>query len=141
MNPIRVALLLVCACAIAQGVRAQSKSSDSSKSGGSTVTAPPSGDDAASKTALQLFDEAETYARKKFADFKKLQVPYDELLKRKIEKEQRDLAAKYASVLAARKLSGSDIYYLGMLYNLAGKPDQAYATMQRFLDESPEASG
>jgi thiol-disulfide isomerase/thioredoxin len=139
MNPIRLSLLLVCSFAIAQGVRAQSKSSDSSKSG-ATVTAAPRGEDA-NKTGLQLFDEADTYARKKFEDFKKLKVPYDELLKRKIEKEQRDLAARYAAVLAARKLTGSDIYYLGMLHNLSGKPDDAYEAMQRFLNESPEASG
>src|SRR6185436_807922 len=63
------------------------------------------------------------------------------LLKQKIEKEQRDLANKYAGVLAARKLSGNDIYYLGMLHNLAGKPDDAYEAMQRFLNEGPEASG
>jgi len=68
-------------------------------------------------------------------------MPYDDLLKQKIEKEQRDLAANYVRVLAARKLTGSDIYYLGMLHNLAGKPDDAYETMRRFLNESPEASG
>jgi thiol-disulfide isomerase/thioredoxin len=90
---------------------------------------------------LQLFDEADSYARKKFEDFKKLKVPYDALLRQKIEKEQRDLAAKYAGALAVRKLSGSDIYYLGMLHNLAGQPDDAYQVMQRFLNESPDASG
>jgi thiol-disulfide isomerase/thioredoxin len=141
MNLIRLLVLLVCSGAIAQGVRAQSGSSESSKSGGSTVTATLSADDAANKTASQLFDEADSYARKKFETFKKLKVPYDEPLKQKIEKEQRDLAAKYAAVLAARKLTGTDIYYLGMLHNLAGKPDDAYQAMQRFLNESPEASG
>jgi thiol-disulfide isomerase/thioredoxin len=141
MNLIRLSLLLICSCAIAQGVRAQSKSSASSKSGDSTVTATPSDADAANKTASQLFDEADSYARNKFEDFKKAKMPYDNLLKQKIEKEQRDLAAKYAVVLAARKLSGTDIYYLGMLNNLAGKPDGAYEAMQRFLNESREASG
>jgi len=141
MNLVRLSLFLVCSCAIAQGVWAQSKSPESSKPGASTVTATPSGDDAANKTASQLFDEADTYARKKFEAFKKLKMPYDDLLKQKIEKEQRDLAANYVRVLAARKLTGSDIYYLGMLHNLAGKPEDAYETMRRFLNESPEASG
>jgi len=141
MNSVRLSLLLVCSCAIAQGVWAQSKSSESSKSGESTITETPRGDDSANKTASQLFNDADTYARKKFETFQKLKMPYDDLLKLKIEKEQRDLAAKYAAVLAARKLTGGDIYYLGMLYNLAGKPDGAYEAMQRFLNESPEASG
>jgi len=105
------------------------------------VTEAPRGDDAANKTAAQLFEDADTYARNKFEAFKKLKMPYDDLLKQKIEKEQRDLAAKYAGLLAVRKITGSDVYYLGMLHNLAGKPEDAYDAMQRFLTESPEASG
>jgi thiol-disulfide isomerase/thioredoxin len=90
---------------------------------------------------MQLFEDADSYTRKKFEAFEKLKMPYDDQLKQKIEKEQRELAARYSVVLAARKLSGNDIYYLGMLYNLAGKPDGAYEAMQRFLSDNPAASG
>src|ERR1041385_6855914 len=68
-------------------------------------------------------------------------MPYDDRLKQKVEREQRELASAYATALAARKLTGSDTYYLGMLYNLAGKADGAYEAMQRFLNENAGASG
>src|SRR5256714_12804215 len=88
--------------------------------GAETAATKSSGDDASEgRTPAQLFDEADNYTRKKFEAFEKLKMPYDEQLKEKIEKEQRDLAIKYATTLAGRKLSGSDVYYLGLLYNLA----------------------
>jgi thiol-disulfide isomerase/thioredoxin len=93
------------------------------------------------RSAAQLFEEANDYARKKFAALEKQKVPYDAQLKLKIEKDQRDLAVKDASLLAARQLSGRDVYYLGLLYNLAGKTDAAFDAMQRFLNENPNATG
>jgi thiol-disulfide isomerase/thioredoxin len=93
------------------------------------------------RSAAQLFAEADNYTRKKFAALEKQKVPYDAQLKLKIEKEQRDLAVRYAGLLAARKLSGTDVYYLGLLYNLAGKSDDAFDAMQRFLSESPQVAG
>ncbi|MFN2576690.1 MAG: redoxin domain-containing protein [Pyrinomonadaceae bacterium] len=93
------------------------------------------------KTAAALFAEADNYAREKFEAFKKLKMPFDDQLKQKIEREQRELAARYATALAARKLNGSDIYYLGLLYNLAGQFDGAYDAMKRFLNENPNAGG
>ena len=65
--------------------------------------------------------------------FEKLKMPYDDQLKQKIEREQRDLATRSAATLAARKLNGNDVYYLGLLYNLAGKFDGAFDAMQRFI--------
>src|SRR6476469_6116901 len=64
------------------------------------------------RTAAQLFEDADTYAQKKFADFEKQKMPYDQRLEEKIRQEQIDLAAKHATVLAARKLEGQDVYYL-----------------------------
>src|SRR5207249_348608 len=59
----------------------------------------------------------------------------------KIKQEQRDLAANYAALLAARKLEGQDVYYLGLLYNLARNYDAALDVMRRFLVENPKAMG
>ena len=98
-------------------------------------------DAAQAKSAAQLFDEADNYARRKFEAFEKLKMPYDDQLKQKIEREQRDLAARSAATLAARKLNGNDVYYVGLLYNLAGKFDGAFDAMQRFLNENPTATG
>lgn len=144
MNLIRSLFLLICCCAISQFVSAQSnlsKGGDSSKPGESSSEKSPASDDLDKKSAAQLFADADTYAHRKFDAFEKLKMPYDDQLKQKIEKEQHELAARYAALLATRKLSGDEIYYLGMLYNLAGKPDGAYPAMQRFLNENPETSG
>src|SRR5438552_15869223 len=88
------------------------------------------------RTAAQLFEDADTYTQKKFAEFEKRQMPYDQRLEEQIKQEQRDLGAKHATVLAARKLEGQDVYYLGMLYNLAKNFDAALDAMRRFLSEN-----
>ena len=93
------------------------------------------------RDAAQLYEEADTYAQKKFDDFEKRHMPFDARLADKIKQEQRDLAARYAVVLAARKPQGKDVYYLGMLYNLARNYDAAYETMRRFLTENSNATG
>ncbi len=94
-----------------------------------------------SRSASNLFEEADTYANKKFEQFNKLKTPYDRQVEDRIKKEQRELAATYAKVLTARKLEGKDVYYLGLLYNLARDFDNALVTMRRFLDENPQTSG
>ncbi|HSP64293.1 MAG TPA: TlpA disulfide reductase family protein [Pyrinomonadaceae bacterium] len=93
------------------------------------------------RDAAQLYQEADTYAQKKFDDFEKRHMPFDARLADKIKQEQRDLAARYAAVLAARKLQGKDVYYLGVLYNLARNYDAAYEMMRRFLTENSNATG
>lgn len=93
------------------------------------------------RTALQLFEDADNYTQKKFAEFEKRKMPYDQRLEEKIKQEQRDLAGQHATVLAARKLDGQDVYYLGLLYNLARNFDAALETMRRFLTENQSASG
>src|SRR3989442_4873510 len=93
------------------------------------------------RTAAQLFEDADKYLEKKFAEFEKRRMPFDARLSDKIKQEQRDLAASYAALLAARKLEGQDVYYLGMLYNLARNFDAALETMRRFLAENPKATG
>ena len=93
------------------------------------------------RMAAQLFEDADTYTQKKFADFEKRKMPYDQRLEEKINQEQRDLAVRYATVLAARKLESKDVYYLGLLYNLAKNFDAALEAMRRFLTEDKSATG
>jgi thiol-disulfide isomerase/thioredoxin len=93
------------------------------------------------KDAAQLYEEADNYAQKKFDDFEKRHMPFDARLVDKIKQEQRDLAARYAVLLAARTPQGRDVYYLGMLYNLARNYDAAYEMMRRFLTENSNATG
>src|SRR5712692_9041661 len=93
------------------------------------------------RDAAQLYEEADTYAQNKFDDFKKRHMPFDARLADRIKQEQRDLAARYAVVLAARQPQGKDVYYLGMLYNVARNYDAAYEVMRRFLTENSNATG
>jgi thiol-disulfide isomerase/thioredoxin len=93
------------------------------------------------RTAVQLYDDANDYTQKKFEEFTKLHIPYDDQLAAKIKREQRDLATRNATVLATRKLEGKDVYYLGLLYNLAQNQDAALTAMRRFLTENPQVTG
>ena len=94
-----------------------------------------------SRTAAQLFEDADTYTQRKFADFEKQKMPYDKRLEEKIKQEQRDLAGKHATVLATRKLEAQDFYYLGMLHNLAKNFEAASEAMNSFLNENKNATG
>ena len=92
------------------------------------------------RAAKVLYEEAKSYLDTVFAGFNKQKIPYDQKLEAKTKQEQKDLAAKYAAVLQARKsLSEGDTYYLGMLHYLAGNGDGALLAMRRYL--SGEASG
>jgi thiol-disulfide isomerase/thioredoxin len=92
------------------------------------------------RSAKVLFDEANSYLEKKFAEFNKQKTAYDPTLETKTRQEQKDLANKYASVLKARPLQPADVYYLGMLYHIGGNADAALETMLRYLD-SKDAQG
>ena len=107
----------------------------------STKTSAASVESNESRPAADLYDEANNYTQKKFAEFEKLKMPYDERLEEKIKREQRDLATRFATVLTNRKLQPDEVYYLGLLYNLARDFDHAMESMQRYLKEKPDASG
>jgi hypothetical protein len=92
-----------------------------------------------SRTAAQLFEEADNYSRKKFEEFEKLKMPFDKRLEEKIKLEQQDLAGRHAATVAVRKLAGNDVYYLGMLYNLAHNFDGALKHCGA-SGENPEAT-
>jgi len=49
------------------------------------------------RPAKVLFEEARSYVDKKFAEFNKQKIAYDQKLETKTKQEQRELAAKYAA--------------------------------------------
>ena len=138
-------LLLCCVVSIgsasAQSGRVKEANSALSPDEASKTSAAKSTEAKDSRDAAQLYEEADNYAQKKFDDFEKAHMPFDARLADKIKQEQRDLAGRYATLLAARKLEGKDIYYLGLLYNLARNFDAADESMRRFLNENPGATG
>src|SRR5260370_7276794 len=138
-------LVLICSLpfhsTFAQSGRVKDAATTALTNDGSKTTPGNVSDPKESRPALQLYEDANTYVQKKFAEFEKRGMPYDERLEGKIKQEQRDLAARYATTLAARKLEGQDVYYLGLLYNLAWNYDAALEAMRRFLTENPKATG
>src|SRR5215207_5333726 len=90
--------------------------------------------------AQTLYEEASQYAQRKFDEFRQKQVPYDPLLEQKTLQEQRDLALQHAARLAVRApLRGTDLYYSGLLYSLAGKGEGALDSMRKFLADTEPA--
>ena len=92
-------------------------------------------------SAKELFEEANTYSKKKFAEFESKKIPFNDNLLKFTYKEQKQLAAKNAAIVATRaNLSGEDVYYLGMLNWLADNSENAAASFQKYLaSENPLA--
>ena len=128
---------LVCNAALAQSGRVR----DASTSLDTKSAAEKSIDASDARTAAQLFEDADKYVQRKFDAFAKLKMPYDPRVDERVKREQRELAVKYSALIAARKPTGQDVYYLGLLYNLAGNSDAATEAMRRYLNENPTAAG
>ncbi|HZI87536.1 MAG TPA: TlpA disulfide reductase family protein [Pyrinomonadaceae bacterium] len=89
-------------------------------------------------TAQALYEEANNYLDKKFAEFNKQKLAYDPKLDSTTKQEQKDLAARHAALLQARgNLKETDRYYLGMLHHLAGNSDGALKEMRTFIAGVP----
>ncbi|HWS54803.1 MAG TPA: TlpA disulfide reductase family protein, partial [Pyrinomonadaceae bacterium] len=92
------------------------------------------------KTSQALYEEAASYARRKFEEFEAKQVPFNELLRHEVLHDQRKLAERHVAALAARgTLAGEDLYYSGLLYVLAGRGPAALDAMRRFLAAGADA--
>jgi thiol-disulfide isomerase/thioredoxin len=83
----------------------------------------------------QMFDEANTYNKTKFAEYEQNKVAYSERLRLQTEREQRQLAAKYATSAATRtSLTSDDIYYIGLLHWIAENLDGTAEFLKKYLD-------
>ncbi len=85
-------------------------------------------------TAEQMFNEANAYAKNKFAEYEQQKKPFNDALYKQTLLEQKQLAAKYATAVSMRQnTAGEDFYYLGMLNWLAENSDNAAEAFQKFL--------
>ncbi|MEK6335693.1 MAG: TlpA disulfide reductase family protein [Acidobacteriota bacterium] len=125
--------------AIAQSGRVKETNTAAVATDGSQSVVTPDANE--TRTAAQLYEDANTYVQKKFAELEKAKQPYNQQLEQKIKQEQRELASKHAATVNARKPEGKDVYYLGVLHNLAGNPDGALEAMRRFLLENQKVEG
>jgi thiol-disulfide isomerase/thioredoxin len=123
------------------GVFAQSRRVDPNR----PPTEPPPNTVAAETadlTAEQMYTEASNYAMTKYAEYQQKKIAYNKLLHEKTQRDQRQLAAKYATVLAARpELSSDDLYYLGMLHWEAENMENADAVLRKYLAAEDREAG
>ena len=138
MKSYQRSLVLLFACVLLTGSQGFSQDASRKEELGKAQLAsdqPVSTPDA--RSSQLLYDEANTYLDKKFAEFNKEKRGYDPKLEANTRQEQKDLATRYAALLEARYERETpaevDLYYLGMLYHLSGNSDSALSTMQRFL--------
>ena len=93
-------------------------------------------------TVKQMFDEANGYTKAKFNEYQAKKVYYSDALLEQTKREQRALAAKYASAAGERTdLAGEDHYYLGMLHWIALNLENATDSLSKFVavpDAPPE---
>lgn len=128
-----VALALLPLTRVATGQSGAVRPSNGDASKESSAKETPSGGDA---SARALYEEASVYVQRRFEEFRKADTPYDRALEQKTFQEQKDLALRNVTRLAARgPLHGLDLYYAGMLYALAGKSEGALDTLLSFLEE------
>ena len=94
------------------------------------------------RPASALYDEASSYATKKFQEFASKKQPFDPKLLESTLQEQKELAARYAAALIARaNLSLDDLYYTGLLYHLSANEERTVELLNRFLDRDKKATG
>ncbi|MFN3419670.1 MAG: redoxin domain-containing protein [Pyrinomonadaceae bacterium] len=85
-------------------------------------------------TVRELFEEANTYRKKKYEEFEKKKLPVSDNLRQQAEKEQKQLAARYAAASAVRSnLTSEDIYYLALLYWIAENYVETESSLRKFL--------
>jgi thiol-disulfide isomerase/thioredoxin len=85
-----------------------------------------------------LYDEANNYVTARYEEFNRKHISFDPKLEAATRQEQKDLAVRNASRLAARPSpAGTDFYYLGLLYHLADNSDAALVALRRFVDANP----
>src|SRR4026209_532253 len=66
------------------------------------------------RPAQELYEDANGYLGRKYQEFNKQKLPYDQKLEARTKQEQKDLAVKNAGTLASRSpLAGDDLYFLG----------------------------
>ena len=95
---------------------------------------------ASTPSVKQLFDEANGYTKKKFAEFEAKKINYSEALEQQANREKKQLAAKYAAQSGSRTdLKGEDLYYVGLLHWIAENLDGTAEGLRKYVAD-PEAA-
>jgi thiol-disulfide isomerase/thioredoxin len=131
-TPLAIVLIAASIPSFAQSRRVSPKTT-------TTASSPATSEGA--MTAAALYEEVSGYAQKKFREFTEKKVPFDPKTLEKTLQEQKELAARYAALLAARTgLAGEDFYYLGMLYHASANEERTVESLKRYLEEKPSTN-
>jgi thiol-disulfide isomerase/thioredoxin len=85
-------------------------------------------------SAAELYEEANAYAKARFAEFEKKKLVYSNKLYEQTIREQKQLAAKNAAILLQRAVSSAEsLYYLGMLHWIAGNVEATGEALEKYL--------
>src|SRR3954470_648198 len=88
------------------------------------------------RSIKEMFDEANSYNKTKFAEFEQKKVPVSDSLIQQTQRERKQLAARYAATAEKRTdLKSDETYYLGMLHWIADNLDGARDAFTKYLDE------
>lgn len=94
-------------------------------------TPTPSGNE---RSVKEMFNEANGYRRLKFEEFEKKKLRVNDRLLRQTEREQKEIAARFATIAAARKdRSAEDLYYTALLNWIAENLDGTLYTLKLYL--------
>jgi len=90
----------------------------------------------------EMFDEANSYNKVKFAEYEQKKIPPSDALIAQTQRERKQLAAKYAAIVQQRAdvLSAEEIYYLGLLHWIAENLDGTRDAFVKFLSTDSPAS-
>ena len=82
----------------------------------------------------EMYEEANAFRRNKFEEYAKKKIAYSEELRLETEREQKQLAAKYAMAAEERtNLTTEDVYYKALLHWISENLERTAASLAEYL--------
>ncbi len=99
-----------------------------------TVASTVSEVERSERPVRELYEEANGFRRKKFEEFAQKKIAYSDELRLVTEREQKQLAAKYAMAAEERTdLTTEDVYYKALLHWISENLDRTAASLTEYL--------
>ena len=90
--------------------------------------------DRTERPVREMYEEANAFRRNKFEEYAKKKIAYSEELRLETEREQKQLAAKYAMAAEERTgLSTEDVYYKALLHWISENLERTAASLAEYL--------
>lgn len=90
--------------------------------------------DRTERPVREMYEEANAFRRNKFEEYAKKKIAYSEELRLETEREQKQLAAKYAMAAEERtNLTTEDVYYKALLHWISENLERTAASLAEYL--------